>query len=263
VRAYYQKPDPATLARLAMDGRVLTDSDFFVAPDACRALLTADVPVPSPHSELCGWSHFLPTMAPMSPPLDRSRPDLAALTTALRPFQLHVLNLSQDPHHGFYHLGTLPEYRHHMTHGLRMAPSVRSHLPGTTLADSAVVLASTLVDCVVGPGAVVEFCHLHNATVGPGAILSGVVWTGDAPVAIPPGLVVATIPLAAPAGAVTVFFGVEDDLKSGTSHCGVPCGSTDRSLYDRRPPRLQLPRQRRRQRQRGPISCSLTGTRPI
>jgi len=35
----------------------------------------------------------------------------------------------------------------------------------------------------------------------------------DAPVAIPPGLVVATIPLAAPAGAVTVFFGVEDDLR--------------------------------------------------
>ncbi|XP_055487141.1 fucose-1-phosphate guanylyltransferase [Leucoraja erinacea] len=94
---------------------VYTDSIFYLDRPTCRGLLHALQQGPGLQCELDAYGDFLPALGPSRGEGlgEGERPLLhRAVTAALRGTPLHVAALNNS---AFYHLGTAPEYLHHLT----------------------------------------------------------------------------------------------------------------------------------------------------
>ena len=149
--------------------------------------------------EVSVWRDFLPPCGRLRPGHHETA-EVAPLATdsarrrtfdALLGTPLTVLAV---PRSRFYHLGTVPEYLHHVCGGGELAAALRLRRRCRALGppqDGVLVSAALSPDCRVPADAMVEFCRLQGAVeLGAGALLSHCHLVG--PARVPPHVLLHT-----------------------------------------------------------------------
>ncbi|KAF0301090.1 Fucose-1-phosphate guanylyltransferase [Amphibalanus amphitrite] len=181
-----QKPSEQLMrergAVFMQDGRetVQIDGAVWAGPAAMRALEALYVRLRPLNEEVSVWRDFLPSGGRRRPghyesvEVPRLPADSARRITfdALLGVPLTVLAV---PRSRFYHLGTLPEYLHHLAGGGELARVLRlrrwCHARGQPQ-DGVVMYSALCPHSRVPASAMVEFCRLQKVEVGDGSLLS-------------------------------------------------------------------------------------------
>ena len=229
VQRILQKSSIEELKKIAPagDDRVLTDGDFFLAADCCEALASEamkSLTLPPAKGELCGWTHFMNACSKLRPcPPDRD--DLVCVFEALNPLAFSLVDVTEDLHHFFFHVGSMQEYLELFTRSQLSqidTPLTTTESPARASRRAARIMSSSVDESHVPASTVVEFSHISvmSDTERPAlpehSVISHVCWSalqGARAKSLKPYSVVLRLALRDPEDCVEVVFDIRGDLK--------------------------------------------------
>lgn len=213
---------------------VYTDSTYYVDFDTAKSLLNLLKELGTLHCEIDAYGDFLQALGPeatidyTSNTANVTKEERGLVEIRQKVFHLlkgTPLNVILLNNSKFYHLGTTSEYLCHLTEdvALRRELGLQSFAFSADMKESSEGSSSSCVmhsilspSCSVGAGSVVEYSRLGTGvSVGKGCIISSC-WVSPG-LSVPDGVFMHSLCVNSQGrtGFVTVFFGINDNLKHG------------------------------------------------